>query len=529
MIMGNKKNIDKLFQEQFKGFNQTPNHKVWDTIKQDLETSKSNKKTVPFWMFFSGIAATITLLIVIGITQFPSIKTTPIIVEEPSEKPPISVKNKNILKENTLENTVVNTPFLKKNNTPISSRRTINLQHKSIVTATSKSNSEKNNGASLQNKNTAITSNSFQITNTTPKNSSFTDNNTTHKQFQKQNKHSKSDNNYVQNKVITIAVKNNPQLIVHNSDLKKPEKEVQNSLDNTIVTSEKNNATAQHSNATEDPSEQKNNEKKKEDIATAIAAQELKKETKEEDEEKLIVAQNKWSIIPSIAPVYYNTFSKGSPIDTQFANNTKKGQINASYGITVSYALNKKFSIRTGVHALNLGYDTQDVAVLPISSTVGAGVGVNLKGVNALSGIDLNITNANSFSVSQIPKRYSALFNSSLNQRLGYIEVPLEIGYQISNKKININILAGMSTFVLNKNEIYSETNGIESYLGSGNNLNKISFSTNIGVGFKYSISKYLRFNLEPTLKYQVNAFTKDAGNFKPYILGVYSGFSFQF
>ena len=68
-----------------------------------------------------------------------------------------------------------------------------------------------------------------------------------------------------------------------------------------------------------------------------------------------------------------------------------------------------------------------------------------------------------------------------------------------------------------------------ETHIGEANNINQISYSTNIGLGFNYNISKSFNFNFEPTFKYQLNAFSNDSGNFKPYIIGVYTGFSFKF
>ena len=54
-------------------------------------------------------------------------------------------------------------------------------------------------------------------------------------------------------------------------------------------------------------------------------------------------------------------------------------------------------------------------------------------------------------------------------------------------------------------------------------------FSTNFGIGLKYGFMKSFEFNVEPTFKYQLNTFSSDAGNFKPYLFGIYSGISYKF
>jgi hypothetical protein len=70
---------------------------------------------------------------------------------------------------------------------------------------------------------------------------------------------------------------------------------------------------------------------------------------------------------------------------------------------------------------------------------------------------------------------------------------------------------------------------GLSTKVGEAANLNDIHFSTNVGVGFKYRFWDAFQANFEPMFKYQVNAYSKDAGNFKPYFIGLYTGISFSF
>jgi hypothetical protein len=65
--------------------------------------------------------------------------------------------------------------------------------------------------------------------------------------------------------------------------------------------------------------------------------------------------------------------------------------------------------------------------------------------------------------------------------------------------------------------------------LGKATNLNNTSFSANFGLGFDFRMSDNINLILEPLFKYQLNTFTNTAGNFKPYVFGVYSGLSFKF
>jgi hypothetical protein len=120
--------------------------------------------------------------------------------------------------------------------------------------------------------------------------------------------------------------------------------------------------------------------------------------------------------------------------------------------------------------------------------------------------------------------------NTSINQALGYIEIPLEIQYNLSDKKLGVNVIGGFSSFFLNNNEIYSNAeNGSRTFLGEANNINKISYSANFGLGFNYKVSKKIDLNLEPLFKYQINTFKNTSGNFTPFFIGVYTGFGIKF
>lgn len=232
------------------------------------------------------------------------------------------------------------------------------------------------------------------------------------------------------------------------------------------------------------------------------------------------------------APIYYDNFGSGTSIDSQFENNASSGEISVSYGINLAYQISEKIKIRSGVSKVDLSYNTKNIAY---TSAVGQ---------TGLSGINYSNGNIPNYSIeNRTVHRFSNLtasaeFNRSslasptagyLNQKLGFIEVPLEIEYVIIDKKIGLNIIGGGSTLFLNDNMISLNSTDFSTNLGEANNLNNISFSTNLGVGIDYNISPQFEVNLEPIFKYQLNTFSNTTGNVNPYYFGVYSGFSFKF
>ena len=255
-----------------------------------------------------------------------------------------------------------------------------------------------------------------------------------------------------------------------------------------------------------------------------------KTEEKKTEEEKVVKERNekksKWIVSSSFSPVYLNLNGTGSALDSKFADNAKSYQTSMSYGVGLQYALNNKWTVRTGVNALNLEYSTNNI-IFYYSNNGGAGLeNVNENG----TGIGIVIENPNVKDIAYngddvVTTRYKA----NINHRINYIEVPLELSYKIINKKFGVDVIGGVSSIFLNDNRVSLISAVSNLNIGEANNLNKLHFSTNLGIGLRYNFMKNLQVNMEPMLKYQINTYNGDAGNFKPYFIGVYSGISFSF
>jgi len=172
---------------------------------------------------------------------------------------------------------------------------------------------------------------------------------------------------------------------------------------------------------------------------------------------------------------------------------------------------------------LNVDYNTNGIAYYQTQSVSGKLANVNPNLVGSSIMIE-NLSNVNSPFNKMIQKS-----EGSLNQKLGYIEMPLEITYKVLNKKLGIDFIGGMSTMILNRNEIYLQSSELNLKIGEATNLNNVHFSGNVGLGFKYDIFRRIEARIEPVFKYQINTFNNDSGNFKPYVFGVYSGINFTF
>jgi hypothetical protein len=523
--MSDKKHIDRIFQEKFKDFEVSPKPEVWNGIQEKLyQPEKDNKKIFPIWLRFAGVAALLLLMFTVGNLLFNNTsensdntnvvdtekstqdKTNPAIEKDLNTTIANSKNTENALETDSNSQLNNNSTSLQEpsNNTQIASE---NSNSKSIMNT----NASKNDLNATQLTNSSTSDNTRITQNTNSKNKTNSKFNPAESD---KNKSIKNRNKIAENQ---ISSKRNEANSNTEFDTSKTEEQLRN---NTTE-----NAVAKEENTEADIEETIEQELNKTDltIEEAIAANE---DIIEEEKDEII---NRWQVYANVAPVYYNSMGKGSHIDGQFSNNSKTGEVNTSYGVNVSYNLNKKLSIRTGLSSLNLSYDTNDVVLYEGVSGSNSAQSA-LKNINLSNGNEtLTAFSANNLVVGQIDNSISPQSKAAISQRISYFEIPVELNYRIGSKKLGLNLIAGFSSFILDGNEVYSEFNEEKTYIGEANNIKNMSFSTNFGVGLDYKFSEKVKFNLEPTFKYQLNAFENTSGNFNPYIIGIYTGFSYKF
>lgn len=239
------------------------------------------------------------------------------------------------------------------------------------------------------------------------------------------------------------------------------------------------------------------------------------------------LGKGKLIVTTKAAPIFYGNMGKGNFLDSKFDSNPNQGDVTLAYGVNIAYAISDRIKIRSGINKVSMSYNTSDVpyrTAMDPSAISSISYNPNIKARQVSS-----VKEAQYMSATAAPRQTGSLNTSSLNQKMGYIEVPVELQYNLLNKKIEINIIGGGSTLFLDQNVITLETGQERTQLGKANNLNTVSFSTNIGIGVDYNLSDKFKLNLEPMFKYQLNTFSADAGMYQPYFLGIYSGFSFEF
>lgn len=495
-----KNNLEKRYQEKLKDFREIPDEKVWSAISASLD-KKKKKRVVPIWWKLGGVAALLALLFYVvnpfEDNSIPVNKTT-------------DIESSGIEKLNDLnkKQKLVNDTINKIDNTSVTEAEEDKKDDVVNKIEIANTNSNKTNPTV-----TSISSTKDGVIDSAANN------------VQKQNTENKGQvvlaENQNQETKKQIGFKKSTESSKTNAVVVEAEKE------NTVVT-KKQNLDTPLSN-------------KKEAVATTIDA-EVKDDKKsifdaikaqEEDVALVEYNENKWSVGPSIAPVYFNALGTGSPIHPNFTENSKSGNINLSYGLTVAYDLGKRLKVRSGIHKVDYGYDTNEVV---FSSSLAANNKGTLDNINVSKTSRTIVVESKKASDNIIPNSNTDDFSAQspardgrMSQQLGYLEVPVELNYVLVDKKVGVNLIGGFSSLFLVDNSVSLQSEGLITEIGEANNVNTVNFSTNIGVGFSYEFSPKVQINLEPVIKYQLNTFSETAGNFNPYAVGVYSGLRFNF
>ncbi len=521
--MKEKKHIDQLFKESFKNFEATPSPPVWDQIQAKIKEEEKDRKVIPLWIKLGGIAALLALMFTVGNSIFGPTNTTPTITEEKTDVNSQDFENNNINNNNDSKKSEV---VLEDNNSiknaieNSSNENEVQSDLRNETTNKSSKNSEteiayENDTKKVSDKNENYSENIIKdpINKTSNVNDAVAVNNEQNNTSDLPSNTQKTDDNSLINKEKAIPVTNNKEAVVDNKENIDHKNIDPKTITPETVNKETDSAVTEETN--------------KRSIYDAI---------EETNKEEVIVAKsnnkpdNHWEITPNVGPVYYNSLSDGSSIDPSFSDNPKSGDLNITYGVHVSYNLNNRLSVRSGLSNVNLSYATTGIEL-------GNGpVSVALKSVdyykkdNVIIAVDKGFLN-NQMQEGEFgditPKSTSG--EPSLNQKISYYEVPLELKYAILNKKFGVNLIGGFSTLFLDENEIIVDAGDFNETLGEANNLSTLSFTTNIGFGLNYSFSKKLMFNIEPMFKYQLNPYTESSVDFKPYYVGVYTGLSFKF
>lgn len=502
-----KKNLDQLFQEKLSDFSEVPDEKVWQSIEASLDKKKKSRRVIPLWWKLGGAAAVLAFVMYL-VDPFENKAVSPTVtdIETTDTKTDVAPKPHGIEKD------------LKNSNTGITD----------VEVSESSKAADLNPTEDMVIPENEIPSDDFKATSTSEDVRIAQGSSTTSQE--------EGTRNTNQNPSLTSDSTANHEEAVARTDVENNDSEDsiyeglgQNPMERGFGEVEKTNKVQIAEN--ESVSEEVVKDQKKKSIFDEIAEQ--------EQEEEVVGANKggKWSAGPSVAPVYFDALGQGSPVHSIFVPNSKSGDLNLSYGLSVAYEINDKLKIRSGVHRVDFGYSTDDVEFSSSleSSAVGQITNVNYSATGKNIVVASSATDASSGVVENfVPLAQDfagqgASQNGAMSQQFGYLEVPLELEYTLLDRKFGVNLIGGFSSLFLVDNSISLSAGELTTQMGEANNVNNINFSTNVGIGVNYNFSPKVQLNVEPVFKYQLNTFSRTEGTFQPFTVGVYSGVSFKF
>jgi len=301
------KNIDRLFQEKFRDFEQHPPPNLWNKINDQLSGKpKKNKGVIWFWL--TGIAAGLAILLTINYpfsttitpdTQTPVIHNTTDTDTQTTIKPPqIEVADA-------------------ENNTNISNQK--ETAYSKTSTLSNPSSQKKYNNTKHINNHSIPSIKSTTYKNAIVANVIINDSQTNVKTnvTKPNNQKSKIDVKIINEKESLIKEQSEKEVIANNDINKKSLNEIPEDV--TIIDNQ--------------------------DVKT-----------------------NKWTLTTMAAPVLFNSFNtKASSIDSKFDNNIHQGQYSTAYGVQLAYQIDERLSVQTGFHKVDYAYRTEQVYV-PLNS-----------------------------------------------------------------------------------------------------------------------------------------------------------------
>jgi len=223
--------------------------------------------------------------------------------------------------------------------------------------------------------------------------------------------------------------------------------------------------------------------------------------------------------------------------------NSEKTRATYTTGVTFGYKISNRLTIQSGVGLSSIGQTITGVDVFAGLSDFYAVKSSYLYSVETSSGLilagntDLFLTDSKDRVGTLIqgnmadPSKYPLTqVGDDIQQVFRYLELPLVLRYKVIDSRLGLNLSGGVAYGFLVDNMAYTGEGSDMVQVGHTEGINAHNLSSQFGLGMEYNLSSKISFNFEPVFKYYMTPISNISGSFyKPYSLGVWSGFFFKF
>jgi hypothetical protein len=261
-------------------------------------------------------------------------------------------------------------------------------------------------------------------------------------------------------------------------------------------------------------------------------------------ERRGLLSASRWNVGAQVSPTYLSPNLKTAAASTPALNNSESAVLSYTGGVNVSYKMNSRLSFQTGLYYSSMGRMINDLQLYgdfsQFAQTAKSGVIFSVEtsmGEVSSTNRDIYIADATNtrvdgtYSVDNFDpvKEGLPVLGDRVRQSFEYLEIPLILRYKLIDKKIDFNILGGMSYNFLVGNEAVGLGDGFRADLGSTPGMESLLLSSSVGMSMEYNLNKNLSFNFEPRLRYYLNSDGNLSLFDNPYTIGVFSGLFYNF
>lgn len=268
-------------------------------------------------------------------------------------------------------------------------------------------------------------------------------------------------------------------------------------------------------------------------------------ETKEEE--------NKWIVGGQMAPLYSFRNLVGDELATQIYDSKESGLLAYAGGVNLNYQASNRISVQAGVYYSRMGqningitvnYEEQEDAPQLYQAALltdvdsdpkfyGEVVVSNSTGNIESNQEEISVRSSGSlihYSMDGAQYRNQPSESQTLQQNFDYLEIPLLVKYKVIDRKVDFNVLSGLSTHILVGNSTYIIVDESKERLGQTSDIKNLNYSGALGMGIEYPLTSSMVISVEPLFKYYLNSVNEsNQVDSHPYSFGLFTGLSFIF
>jgi len=251
----------------------------------------------------------------------------------------------------------------------------------------------------------------------------------------------------------------------------------------------------------------------------------------------------RWQLGAMVSPTYLSNNLNSTNEALNQINDNENAILSYSGGFSLRYRMSKRLSVQTGLYYSSLGREIEGVTSYSGFGPYASSKSGTIFGVETSSGT-INSTNNDIYLADQSANRIDSYysvdnfdpvksnlipFGNQLRQSFEYLEIPLILRYKLIDRKLDFNILGGMSyNFLIGNYTWAMNSEGSKVLLGSTEGVDHLLLSSSLGMSMEYEVSERFSLNLEPHFRYFLNT-GGDLGSGNPYTFGIFSGMNFRF